>query len=87
MSVKMGENMKRWMEKRKSALVLDIIQGKTTVAEASRACGLSRVEGGTWGDNGKWRMENVLSPGNGTPPTFNAYWTGGLPREIHPHPP
>jgi len=37
MGMKMDEEVKRWTAKRKSALVLDIIQGKTTVAEASRA--------------------------------------------------
>ena len=37
MSVVMDEEIKRWTARRKSALVLEIIQGKTTVAEASRA--------------------------------------------------
>jgi len=32
MSTKMEDEVKRWAAKRKSALVLDIIQGKTTVA-------------------------------------------------------
>ena len=32
----MDEEVKRWTTKRKSALVLEIIQGKTTIAEASR---------------------------------------------------
>lgn len=41
MSTKMEEDIKRWTAKRKSALVLDIIQGKTTVAEASRQYDLS----------------------------------------------
>jgi hypothetical protein len=36
MSMAMDDEIKRWTAKRKSALVLDIIQGKTTVAEASR---------------------------------------------------
>ena len=36
MSVVMNEEVKRWTAKRKSALVLEIIQGKTTVSEASR---------------------------------------------------
>ena len=36
MSSQMNEENKRWIAKRKSALVLEIIQGKTTVAEASR---------------------------------------------------
>ncbi|VVE11618.1 transposase [Pandoraea terrae] len=47
----MEEEIKRWTAKRKSALVLDIIQGKTTVAEATRVSHLplrSRVAGGRW---------------------------------------
>ena len=36
MSAVMEEEIKRWTARRKSALVLEIIQGKTTVAEASR---------------------------------------------------
>lgn len=37
MSVVMqGEEIKRWTARRKSALVLEIIQGKTTVSEANR---------------------------------------------------
>ena len=60
MSTKMEEDIKRWTAKRKSALVLDIIQGKTTVAEASRAYDLppSEVEG--WVEDGKRGMENAL---------------------------
>ena len=42
MSELMGDQIKRWTAKRKSALVLEIIQGKTTVAEASRAHDLPR---------------------------------------------
>ena len=37
MSMLMDDEIKRWTARRKSALVLEIIQGKTTVAEASRA--------------------------------------------------
>ena len=33
----MENDIKRWNAKRKSALVMGIIQGKTTVAEASRS--------------------------------------------------
>ena len=36
MSQVMDEEIKRWTARRKSSLVLEIIQGKTTVAEASR---------------------------------------------------
>lgn len=45
---------------RKSALVLDIIQGKTTVAEASRSYDLSPAEIETWVEDGKRGMENAL---------------------------
>lgn len=60
MSVKMEEYIKRWTARRKSALVLDIIQGKTTVAEASRAYDLSPSEVEQWVDDGKRGMENAL---------------------------
>ena len=32
----MEDEINRWTAKRKSALVMDILQGKTTVAEAAR---------------------------------------------------
>lgn len=60
MSTKMDEDIKRWTAKRKSALVLDIIQGKITVAEASRAYDLSPSEVENWVDDGKRGMENAL---------------------------
>ncbi|MBN3725210.1 DUF1153 domain-containing protein [Burkholderia sp. Ac-20379] len=60
MSMRMDEDIKRWTAKRKSALVMDIIQGKTTVAEASRAYDLSPSEVENWVDDGKRGMENVL---------------------------
>jgi len=60
MSTKMEEDIKRWTAKRKSALVLDIIQGKTTVAEASRAYDLSPSEVEGWVDDAKRGMENAL---------------------------
>ncbi len=56
----MEEDIKRWTARRKSALVLDIIQGKTTVAEASRAYDLSPSEVEQWVDDGKRGMENAL---------------------------
>lgn len=60
MSTVMEEEIKRWTAKRKSALVVEIIQGKTTVSEASRAYDLppSEIEG--WVDDGKKGMENAL---------------------------
>ncbi len=36
MSAVMEEEIKHWTARRKSALVLEIIQGKTAVSEASR---------------------------------------------------
>lgn len=60
MSMKMEDDIKRWTAKRKSALVLDIIQGKTTVAEASRQYDLSPSEVEQWVDDGKRGVENAL---------------------------
>ena len=36
--------VKRWTAKRKSSLVVEIIQGKTTIAEASRTYDLALSE-------------------------------------------
>lgn len=41
MSTLMEDDIKRWTAKRKTALVLDIIQGKTTISEASRTFDLN----------------------------------------------
>jgi transposase-like protein len=60
MSMLMEEDFKRWTAKRKSALVLEIIQGKTTVAEASRAYDLPPSEVESWIDEGTKGMENAL---------------------------
>lgn len=60
MSMPMEDDIKRWTAKRKSALVLDIIQGKTTVSEASRAYDLSPSEIESWVEDGKRGMENAL---------------------------
>src|SRR5699024_1944621 len=60
MSIAMKRDIKRWTAKRKSALVLDIIQGKTTIAEASRAYDLSPAEIESWVEDGKSGMENAL---------------------------
>ena len=45
MSTMMEDDIKRWTAKRKTALVLDIIQGKTTISEASRAFGPQPIRG------------------------------------------
>jgi len=60
MSGAMEEEIKRWTARRKTALILDIIQGKTTVAEASRSFDLSPSEIEGWVEDGKRGMENAL---------------------------
>lgn len=60
MSTKMEDDIKRWTTKRKSALVLDIIQGKTTIAEASRQYDLSPFRGRAVSTMAKRGMENAL---------------------------
>ena len=60
MSETLTDEIKRWTAKRKSALVIEIIQGKTTVAEASRAYDLSPSEIENWVDDGRKGMENAL---------------------------
>lgn len=60
MSIEMTEEIKRWTAKRKSALVLDIIKGKTTVSEASRQYDLSPSEVEDWIDHATAGMENAL---------------------------
>ena len=60
MSIVMEEDIKRWTAKRKTALVLEIIQGKTTIAEASRGFDLPPSEVEDWVDEAKRGMENAL---------------------------
>ena len=57
------EEIKRWTARRKSALVLEIIQGKTTVSESSRQFDLSPSEVESWIDQAKAGMENALKAG------------------------
>jgi len=60
MSMVMDEDIKRWAAKRKSALVLEILQGKSTVAEASRAYDLSPSEIEDCMDGAKRGIKNAL---------------------------
>jgi len=60
MSVTMDDSIKRWTAKRKTALVVGVIQGKTTVAEASRAYDLSPSEIEGWVADAKRGMQNAL---------------------------
>ncbi|MFC3913001.1 DUF1153 domain-containing protein [Pseudaeromonas sharmana] len=54
------EEIKRWTAKRKTALVMDIIQGKTTVSEAARGFDLAPSEIEEWVNDAKQGMENAL---------------------------
>lgn len=56
MSEVMEEEIKRWTARRNSALVLEIIQGKTTVAAASRQFDLTRPRV----EDGKRGLEKAL---------------------------
>lgn len=60
MSMTMEDYIKRWTAKRKAALVMEIIQGKSTVAEASCAFDLTPSEIEAWVDEAKRGMENAL---------------------------
>ena len=60
MSSSINEENKRWSAKRKSVLVLEIIQGKTTVSEASRQFDLTPSELESWVAQAKTGMENAL---------------------------
>jgi transposase-like protein len=58
--MEMDEEIKRWTARRKSALVMEIIQGTTTVAEASRRYDLQPSEVKDWVEDAKRGMENAL---------------------------
>lgn len=60
MSEMMDKEIKRWTARRKSALVLEIIQGKTTAAAASRQFDLTPAVIESWVEEGKRGMENAL---------------------------
>ena len=60
MSVTMDDRTKRSTAKRKTALVVEIIQGKTTMAEASRSFDLSPSEIDGRVDDAKRGMEDAL---------------------------
>ena len=60
MSKTMEDSIKRWTAKRKTVLVIEIIQGKTTVSEASRSFDLTPSEIESWVEDAKRGMENSL---------------------------
>ena len=60
MSMTMEDDIKMWTAKRKAALVMEIIQGKTSISEASLAFDVSPAEIEEWVDEVKRGMENAL---------------------------
>ena len=60
MGMTMEDEIKRWTAKRKAALVVEIIQGKTSISEASRAFDIAPSEIEEWVDEAKRGMENAL---------------------------
>lgn len=54
MSGRLEDGIQRWTVKRKSALVIEIIQGKTTAAEARRAYDLTPSEIENWAGQDGW---------------------------------
>ena len=60
MSLAMEEDIKRWTAKRKAALVTEIIQGKTTISEASRSFDIPPSEIEDWVEDGMRGLENAL---------------------------
>jgi transposase-like protein len=56
----MEDEIKKWMAKRKAALVMEIFQGKTTISEASRSFDIAPSEIEEWVDEAKRGMENAL---------------------------
>jgi len=55
-----NQDVKRWTAKRKAALILDLIKGTTTVAQAARTYDLTPAEIEEWLEEGRRGMENNL---------------------------
>ena len=55
-----SKDIKRWTTKRRSALVLEILRGDTTAAEAARKHGLTVAEVEDWKERFLSGAENVL---------------------------
>jgi transposase-like protein len=59
MSIGINEEIKRWTAGRKSALILDITQERTTVSDSSRQFDLTYSEVESWIDQATAGMENA----------------------------
>lgn len=62
MSGQLDDKIKRWTVKRKSALFIEIIQGKTTMAETNQCYDLAPSKIENWADDGRKSMGNALTP-------------------------
>lgn len=60
MSTDAEDTLKRWTAKRRTALMLEIVRGDTTVAEAARKYGLTVGEIEEWRDRFLAGAENAL---------------------------
>ena len=60
----LGDEIKRWAAKRKAALVMEIIQGKSSISEASRAFNMAprKFKSGLMKPNVAWRSRCGQSP-------------------------
>ena len=70
-------DIKRWTAKRKTALVMELIRGQATVAEAARQHDLTPSEIEKWVDEAKAGMENALrltSPRKNVAPKTGDFW-------------
>lgn len=56
----MSEEVKRWTSKRKSSLVIQILKGQTTIAEAAREFDITPSEIESWIEDAQRGMENAL---------------------------
>lgn len=71
MDMMMEDDIKRWTAKCKAALVMEIIQDKTSISEASRSFDISPSEIEERVDGAKRGMENSL---RGKPPDIKAQY-------------
>jgi len=56
----MEDDIKRWTAKGKAALVMKVIQGKTTLAQGSWSFDIAWSEIEAWVDDARQGMENAL---------------------------
>ena len=60
MTQEIPDDVKRWTAKRRQALILQLVRGETTPAEAARKYGLTVREVEEWRDKAMAAMENAL---------------------------